>query len=255
MATISKTLLLLMFCCFLLEQNTANFISRREVARVQSRLRGLLGNIPLHKLEVLAIFDKHLSLTRCLPTKRAGSCLESPDYCSHPSLRVRGMNLKVKFGICKNPLRIIIRLQLKSPWYFKVVFRPLVIAIHSTSREGVIKMRGAAKGDVKVLGFFGLMKGQLNINGILRYDCTKPTYNQALRVRYNTGYNDGRPGLDYNKLYYKLHVRMEVKKKRFPCFCYRCYKDYCRDIVKTQGHFGTGPVSCIRDVRNYYSRF
>jgi len=250
-----KILLLVMLCCFLLKQNTADIISRSEVERVQSKLRGQLGNIPLKIREILAIFDKHMYLTRCLPTKRAGSCHESPSFCSLPFLKVGGKNLKVKFGICKNPWRIKIGFQLpRSPWYLKWGFGPLVIAIHSTSREGVIKMRGSAKGDVKALGFLRLIKGQLNINGILRYDRTKPTYNQALRVRYNTGYNDGRPGLDYNKLYYKLHVRMEVKKKRFPCFCYRCYKDYCRDIVKTQGHFGAGPVSCIRDVGDYYSR-
>ena len=250
-----KVLLVVILCCFLLKQNTADVISSRAVARVQSKLRSQLGNIPLKIREILAIFDKHMYLTRCLPTKRAGRCYESPRFCSLPFLKIGGKNLKVKFGICKNPWQIKIGFQLpKSPWYLKWGFGPLVVTIRSSPGEGVIKIKADAKGDVKALGFLRVAKGQLKINGILRWDCTKPTYNQALRVRYNTAYNDGRPGLDYNKLYYKLHIRMEVKKKKFPCFCYRCYKDYCRDIIKTQGHFGVGPVSCIRDVADYYRR-
>ena len=255
MGKLSKAVLLFTFCCFLLEQDAADFIGRREVARVQSKLRRQLGSIPIKIREVLAIFDKHMNLISCLPTKREDKCYVSPNFCTHPSLKVGGKPLKIKFGICKSPWTIKIGFKLpRAPWYLKWGFGPIVLPIISNSREGVIKMNSVAKGDVKALGFFRVLKAELKINGILRWDCTKPTYNQAMRVRYNTAYNDGKPGVDYNKLYYKLHVRMEVKKKRFPCFCYRCYKDYCRDLVNTKGHFGTGPRSCIQDVSDYYDR-
>ena len=256
MGVFLKVLLLFTVCSFLLKQDAAaDFISPSEVQRVQARLRSRFGSIPLKVREVLAIFNKHMHLISCLPTRREGRCYESLSFCTHPSLRLGSKPLKLKFAVCKSPWTIKIGVQLpKAPWYLKWGFGPIVIPITSNSREGVIKIRAVAKGDVKALGIFRLMKAELKINGILRWDCTRPTYNQALRVRYNTGYNDGKPGLDYNKLYYKLHVRMEVKKKRFPCFCYRCYKNYCRDLVNKKGHFGVGPRSCIQDVNNYYSR-
>ena len=254
MQKLSKTIQFFLLCCFV-AQNAADFISRSEVARVKTKFQSRLGFIPMKIGEILTIFDKHMQIIKCLPTKKVGNCYESPDFCTHRSLKIGGKALKVKFGICKSPWTLKIGFKLpKAPWYLKWGFGPIVIPIVTNSREGVTKINSVAKGDVKALGIFRVLKGQLSINGILRWDCTKPTYNQAMRVRYNTGYNDGKPGLDYNKLYYKLHVRMEVKKKRFPCFCYRCYKDYCRDIVNTKGHFASGPSSCIQDVRDYHDR-
>ena len=250
MGKLSKAVLLFTFCCFLLEQDAADFIGPREVVRVQSKLRHQLGSIPIKIREVLAIFDKHMNLISCLPTKREDKCYVSPNFCNHPSLKVGGRQLKVKFGICKSPWTITIRFKLpRAPWYLKWGFEPIVLPIISNSREGVIKMKSVARGHMG-FGFLRFFKAELKINGILRWDCTKPTYNKAKRVCYNTAYNDGKPGVDYNKLYYKLRVRMEVKRLRFLCFCYRCY--YCRDLVNTKGHFGTGPRSCIRDVHNYY---
>ena len=37
-------------------------------------------------------------------------------------------------------------------------------------------------------------------------------------------------------------MRLEVKGKKFPCFCYKCHT--CRDILKVQGDLFAGPQSC-----------
>lgn len=253
MGTAAKLILLCVLFC-IARQFKGDFISPSDVARVKARLQSRLGSIPPTVGKVFAMFEKHMHLIRCLPTKRVGNCFESPDFCAHPSLKIGGKPLKVKFGICKRPWTLKIGFKMpRAPWYLKWGFGPIVIPIRTNSREGVTKIDSTAKGDVKALGFFRVLKGQLAIKAILRWDCTRPTYNQALRVRYNKQYHDGRPGVDYNKLYYKLHVRMEVKKKKFPCFCYKCYKDYCRDVVKKQGHFAEGPASCIKDAQDYES--
>ena len=229
-------------------------ISYGDLRRVKSRLQSKLGAIPDKVNKIIAMLDKHMHLLRCLPTKKADSrCYESPDFCSHPSLKMAGKPVKLKFGICKGPWTIKIGVKLpKSPWYLKWGFGPIVIPIRTDNNEGVTKINSVARGKVRALGFLNVLKGELRIDGIIRWDCTRPKYNNLVRWRYNMGYNDGKPGLDYNKLYYKLHVRMEVKKKKFPCFCYRCYKDYCKDLVKKQGHFGSGPRSCIRDTQGYF---
>ena len=50
------------------------------------------------------------------------------------------------------------------------------------------------------------------MDATLRWDCRRPTYDKLLRIRYNSQFNDRKPGDDYNKLYYKLHVPIELKK-------------------------------------------
>lgn len=245
--------------CVLFQETNGASISYRDQRRVSSRLQRILGPIPDKVNKIIAMLDKHMHLLQCLPTKKVSSgCYESPNFCSHPSFKLpKKISFKLKFGICTGPWKITIRVKLfsRSLWSLVVSpsFGPMVIHIKTNNNEGVTKINSLASGKVRALGFLNVLKGELKIDGIIRWDCTRPKYNNLKRWRYNTGYNDGKPGLDYNKLYYKLHVRMEVKKKRFPCFCYRCYKDYCKDLVKKQGHFGSGPRSCIRDTLGYFA--
>lgn len=156
----------------------------------------------------------------------------------------------VKLAICKNPWKIIIHIQLpRLPWYARARFGPIVIPIKTYNSEGVTKINSVTVGKASILGIINIMRAELRINAFVRWDCTKPAYNRELRWNYNRGYDDGKPGPDENKHYYKFHIRFELKKKRFPCFCYRCSR--CEDLINKQGHFGEGPRSCIKDAILY----
>lgn len=229
-------------------------ITPAMISRVKALLQRALAekNLPSELTRWIAVLHENLHILNCLPTRRTSSrCYEAPQYCTVPKLKL-GKPLKIKLAICKSPWKIIIHLQLpKLPWYVKARFGPIVIPINTYNSQGVTKINSVTTGKASILGVFRVLKAQIKINAVIRWDCTKPVYSQPLRVRYNSGYSDGRPGLDYNKLYYKFHVRFELKKKKFPCFCYRCTR--CEDLVKKQGHFGTGPASCIRDAQAYYA--
>eukprot|EP00794_Sanderia_malayensis_P004724 gene4724-5347_t len=240
--------------CFLLPgheqgQATATVITPYEIRRVKSSLQRALGerSIPDGLNKWMAILQKHLYILNCLPTRKVSSkCHSSPSYCSIPTLKLLGQPLKIKLSICKHPWKIIIHFQLpKLPWYARAYFGPVVIPINHYNNQGVTKIDSETTGKASVLGIFNVFKATLKINAFIRWDCTKPVNKMYERVGYNSQYNDGKPGLDYNKLYYKLKIRIEIKKKRFPCFCYRCKR--CEDLINKQGHFGEGPQSCIAD--------
>ena len=100
-----------------------------------------------------------------------------------------------------------------------------------------------AKAGIKLLGIsIGAAKAYFNFDLTVRWDCTRPVNNHLRRLQLNKAYNDGKPGNDMNKLYYKLKIDYEIKVKKFPCFCYKCKK--CETIVNKQGHFGEGLDTC-----------
>ena len=237
-------------------QSLGATISIGDIQRVKNALRSAMGNvkIPNQILKWMAVLNKHIYILTCLPTRRYGNCYQSPVFCSIPSLKFGGKQLKVKLSICTSPWKIKLDFELpKLPWYISVKFDPIVIPIDHIRHEGITKIHSVSRAHAKILGVVSVYKTELKIDATLRWDCTRPTYDKTLRIRYNSQFNDGKPGTDYNKHYYKLHVRLEVKKKKFWCFCWRCKS--CKDLVKTQGVLGTGPSSCSREANEYWSNF
>ncbi len=224
-------------------------ISPALLSRVKSSLQRALReqNLPNELTQWMAVLHENMHVLNCLPTTQISSkCYESPRYCAAPKLKILGQPLMIKLAICKNPWKIIFHLQMpKLPWYARARFGPIVIPINHHNKLGVTLMNSVTTGKASILGVFNVLKAELKINAVIRWDCTKPVNKKYdwVRAAYNRGYNDGKPGLDYNKHYYKFHVRFELKKKKFPCFCYRCTR--CEDLIKKQGHFGEGPRSCI----------
>ncbi len=105
-----------------------------------------------------------------------------------------------------------------------VDLQPIVIHFNTNSKQALTKIHSSstAKASIKLVGF-GLAKIYLTIDGTVCWDCLFHSY--------------------------KLRVRLEIKTKRVPCFCYRC-KD-CRNLVDVHGSLPklptiSGVKTCIR---------
>ena len=221
-----------------------------------NKIRNVLGRvmswdgIPKEVLEWLAILNKHLYLLSCLPTVEQGNCFQSPGFCSVDPIKVDGRPIKVHFTVCKRPVKITIRYRIPMPIWAKLLLdadiQPIVILFDTRSKDGLTTIDSSSTAKVRVRGIrLGLVKVTLKINALLRWDCTKPA-DMVQRVNYNAQYDDGRPGNDFNKIFYKFRIRVEFKVKKFPCFCYRCRK--CEDLINVQGHIGEGPKHCETEI-------
>ena len=205
------------------------------------------NNIPDEVVEWLTILNKHLYILSCLPTQKRGSCYQTPGYCIVDPIKVDGKPVKLQISICKSPVKIIIKYKIPLPTWAKLLLDvdldPVVIPFDTNSRNGVTVVKSSSRAKVSVRGInFGIVKVSLIVDAMLRWDCTKPRGNLLTRLFYNMQYSDGKPGYDYNKVYYKLRVRVEFKVKKFPCFCYKCRK--CEYLVNVKGDILEGPKSC-----------
>ena len=219
-----------------------DFISSSDIQRVKKAIERATHerNLPDNVQKWIAVLQKHMYILNCLPTQKRGSCYISPRYCSIPSLKFDGKQLRAQFSLCKNPWKIIVNFELpKLPWYVRVKYDPIIIPIDHRKDEGITKIHSVSTAKASVLGIVNVYKGSLIIDAIVRWDCSKPTDNKSKRVRYNRLYG--------NRNYYKLKVRIEVKKKKFPCFCYRCKR--CENVVDKRGVIGS--KVCKREFIGY----
>ena len=185
------------------------------------------NNIESKALEWIAMLGKHLGLISCLlRVSSSGACSETKDFCKVEPMKVDGKPIEVKFIICKNPIKITIKyrvpLRKLANFFLYKELEPIVIPFDVRLKEGIIKVDSSSTSKVSIRWIrFGLAKVTIKINGMIRWDCA------TIRSRKS----------------YKLRVRLEYKKKSFPCFCYRCHK--CKDLVNVEGVIGGGrPEKC-----------
>ncbi|KAK3592959.1 hypothetical protein CHS0354_036818 [Potamilus streckersoni] len=231
------------------DSNTVN------MSAIQLELRSVLEetDIPNGTAEIIGALESGLHLLTCLPLHKSGNCYHPNDYCE---IDVKDFTLQAKLTICKNPWTL--RIDFKLPQDLKkripgilrplafINVEPIVLTLDNNNADGVttiVSNSRIATAGLNIFGFrFNAAKAYFNFNLFVRWDCTRPFDNNMKRWQYNTAYDDGKPGNDMNKLYYKLKIDYEIKTKRFPCFCYRCKR--CETIVEKQDHFAEGPEAC-----------
>jgi len=129
--------------------------------------------------------------------------------------------------------------------------QPFVINIINNDKSGVFRVKSQTdiKAKVRYINF-GVAKASLIIDGMIRYDCSKPAgvWNWMRRAQYNLE----APNNQYTTPFYKLKIRMEVKVKKFNWFKfnYECKK--CEDLVNKSGTFGQSKASCSADMNRYW---
>ena len=255
------TLTIFTIVSFAVINGEANTISPAMMSRVKASLQSALGdtNIPKQVTIWMAVLHKTMNIHNCRPTTRINTnCHSSPGYCVVPKLKILRKPFVIKLSICKKPWKFVIKTMFhlqhpKLPFYARARFKGLVIRINALNDRGMAKVTSFRRGTGTYLGGSNDLKAALKINAIVRWDCTKPTLYDWMRAVYNRGYDGEDQDLDYNKHYYKFHLRFELMKKQFPCFCFRCFS--CEDVVKKKGVFGEGPKSCIRDTVSARPRF
>ncbi|KAK3592956.1 hypothetical protein CHS0354_036815 [Potamilus streckersoni] len=228
-----------------------------DMSSVRSKLSSVLevNDIPDGIAEVVGALESSLNLLNCLPVHKSDNCYQPNDYCE---ISTKDFTVQAKLTICKNPWTL--RIDFKVPQDLKKripgIFRPLVfidvepivLTLDSNNADGVTTIISHSRIATIGLNIFGINIGAIkcyfNFYLFVRWDCTRPSDN-VKRLKYNIDYDDGKPGNDMNKLYYKLKIDYEIKTKRIPCFCYKC--ESCETIVEKQGHFAGGPESCKSD--------
>ena len=227
------------------------------MADVRQQLESLLEttSIPDEITNTIGALESALDLLRCLPLRRKGDCFKPTAYCE---IDTNGLTLQARLTICKNPWKVILDFKLPKDFKKKKLpgiarhfvyldVDPIVFTFDHSKTDGVTKMVSnsrVATAGVKLLGIklIRAAKAYFNFDLTVRWDCTRPVNNHLTRLRLNQDYNDGKPGNDMNKLYYKLKIGYEIKVKKFPCFCYKCKK--CETVLEKQGHFAEGPETC-----------
>ena len=226
-----------------------------DFSSIKSQLSKVLNSndIPDEITDVVAALESAVNILKCIPTLRQGNCYTSNKYCD---VKTKGFTLEIKLTICKSPwsLRIDFKvpkdLKSKIPsWIRPFTFidvSPVILRLDHRKDDGITQIVHNARIATAGLKLWFIkikwVKAYFNFELKVRWDCTRPKNDNVKRLGYNTAYNDGKPGNDMNKLYYKLKIGYQVKTKRFPCFCYKCKK--CETILHKQGHFAEGPNSC-----------
>lgn len=231
----------------------ATSVSAFDAEGAKTRLVKLFksGNIPKGMPDWLAVLDDSTGIFNCFPSIKEGRCYKSRQ-CRLPKLKFDGKLLPFVLKLCKDPWQIIIDfLPLDLPWYAKVELRPFVINIINNDRHGIFRIKSdtTIKAKVRYINL-GVYKASLSINGVLRYDCTKPRGggNWMQRARYNKEAPAGANASGF----YKLKIRMEIKKKRFNWFKFNYTCKRCEDLVNKSGRLGSPNGSCQRDNNRYY---
>jgi len=241
--------------CFLLILFNLSLVrSKFDAGGVQtaiSRLRPIFGNdIPEGMPEVVAALDDvFLVLHNCIPNIKDGRCYKSRT-CRSPKLQYGRRMISFIIKICKSPYQIRVE-----PRYFKLPYwpwvtvnlRPVIVNFNLHDSDGILTVKSNTNMDAKILSIFRVATARLYIDGILRYDCTKPKHNWRQRVSYNLK----APNRQYTSNFYKLKVRIEVKTRRWKWFRFYWKCKVCKDLVNESGSFGKGPQSCSADMDRY----
>jgi len=225
---------------------------RGVVTHGVSNPNGMHTTIPNGMAEWLAVLDDSINIMLCFPTIKDGPNCYKSRTCRLPQLKFDGRMLPFILRFCKDPYQIGIHfLRFKLPWYMKVKLKPLIVTFRNDENDGIFTIKSHTKMYARLI-LFGtrLLSASLSIDGILRYDCTKPTNDWRKRVLYNLK----APNRKYTSVFYKLKIRIEVKKRRWRWFSlsWRCMR--CEDVVNESGSYGEGPASCAADMRRHHGR-
>jgi len=228
----------------------------RQVEKAKSKLRRMFpgGKIPGGMPEWVAVLEDSLRLySSCLPTRKVGRCYNS-GTCRLPKLKVDGRMVPFTLQFCKDPYQIIMHFQrFKLPWWAKVGLKPVIVNFKHHDNDGVFTISSATTITASVR-FFRLrfLKASFYVDGILRYDCTKPKNDWKKRVAYNLK----APNKQYTSVFYKLKMRIEIKRKSFSWFRFKWKCRKCEDIVNESGSYDIGHPSCAADMKryNYFER-
>ena len=207
------------------------------------------SQIPKELQETLAILKKYKlnrSIVNCLPTIRDGKCYRS-NTCNLPQLKYAGIQIPIITSVCRDPsLTIVIEFDLpKLPWWIQIDVNKIVIPVDHNKVDDVTRIHSHTSAKLTLFGFLNVFKADLMIDGLVRWNCTKPLFNRNKRIQYNVK----APNEMYNSPFYDVSVRLELKKKDFGCFCYRCVM--CKDLFKRSGVFGRlGPAKCITEAKH-----
>ena len=207
-------------------------------------------NIPEGVADWVAVLDDSIGILQCLPTMRQGKCYKSRP-CKLPKFRLDGRPIPLLVLICKNPWQIVINfLSLDIPWFAKLDMNSFVININNTAKKGLFTINSDTEIKLKLRYVnIGVAKGSLKIKGLIRYDCTKPR--GTFRWKERAIYNLKAPNFQYNKKFYKLRIRLEVKIRRFNWFKFDYVCKRCQNLVNRVRTFGNGPQFCIPEANKY----
>lgn len=220
-----------------------------NVKEIKAKLSRYLRtkSIPDRVAEVMAALEDSTDLLKCIPRIKSGNCYKS-SKCRIPKIK---HDVSIILSICKRPWLIKIDfVDFKIPRFVKLKIQPLVIRFQHYSRDAyfTIKSDTTAKLTAKYVNV-NVAKARFIVDGAIRYDCTKPrgTGNWIKRSKYNIN----APNRQYNAMFYRLKIRLELKKKNFRWlkFNYKCVR--CEDLVNKKGIFGSGPKSCVAETNRY----
>jgi len=225
-------------------------VSALDVAKVKSELKRLLHDkdIPDHVAKFIAMLHESVDILRCVPTIREGNCYKS-NVCQIPKLQVAHRPIRIVLVICKKPYKLIINFQdIDIPSWATLDLRPVVINLDDAV-SGSIKVTSNTEMKLKVKHIhIGVAKAKFMINGIMRYDCTKP---KDMLTRINE--NLPAQNKQFNLHYYRLHVRIEVKIKKIDWGKFKYHCKICEDLVNEYGVIGQGPQWCIAEAGKFSS--
>jgi len=247
-------MLLKSICLFLLINImlVRSIFTVRQVERAKSKLQRLFpgSTIPGGMPEWVAVLEDSIRLySSCLPIKKEGRCYKSRT-CRLPKMKVGGRMVPFTLQFCKDPYQIVLNfLPFKLPWWVKVGLKPVIITFKHHNNDGVYTIKSATTITARVkLIRFRVGKASFYVDGILRYDCTKPKNDWRKRVAYNLR----APNKQYTSVFYKLKMRIEIKRKSFSWFRFKWKCRKCKDIINESGSFDVGHPSCAADMKRHW---
>jgi len=210
-------------------------------------------SIPDGMPEWIAVLEDSIHIHSCLPTIKEGRCYKSRT-CRLPELKFDGQMLPFVLKFCKDPYEVGIHfVRYRLQWWAKMKLHPIIIRFNHNDRDGVLTVRSRTTWKKRVRWIsYGTHKVTFSIDGVLRYDCTKPKGKHNTRTRVE--WNRKAPGKQYGSHYYKLKIRIEVKKKRFNWFRFNYKCKRCEDVVNEVGTIGVGPRSCAAEVHKWIKK-
>merc|ERR550519_2851589 len=194
------------------------------------------------------MLHESVDILRCVPTIKEGNCYKS-NVCQIPKLQVAHRSIRIVLVICKKPYKLIINFQdIDIPSWATLDLRPVVINLDNDI-SGSIKITSDTEMKLKVRHIhIGVAKARFMINGIMRYDCTKPT-DMFTRINENVH----APNRQYNLHYYHLQVRIEIKVKKVDWGKFEFHCKICEDLVNKNGVIGYGPRGCSDETHKFRS--
>jgi hypothetical protein len=226
--------------------------SSLTVSSAKSKLENMFQkeSIPDGMPQWLAVLDDSIGILSCLPTIKDGRCYKS-EVCRLPKVKFGGKMMPFILKVCKYPYQIVIDfLRVDTRWYEKVNLKPIIINFNRKKEDGVLTVHSYTHMKKRIRWInYGKRTFEFFVDGMLRYDCTKPSgaHNWLKRAKLNLK----APNKKYTSIFYKLKIRIQIKKKKFNWFRFNYHCVRCEDVVNESGSFGHGPPSCAADMRRY----